>query len=536
MDNKQNRKFYWEVKQFYGTSEPNPGAQKPKSNTVVNSVKDILEQNKQYKQTAFNPNINSQNTVSQVMSSMEKASKAGDPNCIGYSKNIHNNGFKIIKEGIFDDIDKKIADYANTTGFNPMATADELSAAIEQEDASQDPSVPLTAQQRALRDMEASVRGRENMAAQQKAQRDQEQEEARKQAGLPTPTNTATGYGTTNNPVSPKPSWAPKSPQTQQTTSNPQATTPATATAPAPTSTQATTPTDPQQQEKDKFGSSRTSVYQKQNTQRRQAAEQQLAALNALDDSKASESMRAARARNKVRLQQEIEGSKDLSGDEIKRRVESDTKTRFMSPEEKAQRRNESRAREIDMYTKGVAQTTDPEAKARLQGVLDKLNKEQQTAGNLPPGTAGTLQQGPPSPTQSGSTPAPAKSPTATGTTPTPKPTATPTSSTAPSTTPTASSMGGALDRYAGSMFSGNKPTTPSTTVGGTQPTGGLNTGSAVNTTARETLGLGKAPTPTTTPTPGVNAARETLGMGTAKPEPEPESAAKKKARETLMR
>ena len=479
------------------------------------------------------------------MSSMEKASKAGDPNCIGYSKNIHNNGFKIIKEGIFDDIDKKISDYAKVTGYSPQAAADELAYQIKKEDEVQDPSKPLTAQQRNLRDMEALIRGRENMAAQEKAKRDQEKEEARKQAGIPTPTNTGIGYGTTNNPVSPMPSFAPKpsQPQPQQTTPSLKDTTPspkATTPASTPTSTQTAAPTDPQQQEKDKFGSARTSVYQKQNKQKRQAAEQQLAALNALDDSKASESMKAARARNRVRLQQEIEGSRDLSDDEIKRRVESDTKTRFMSPEEKAQKANESRDRQIELAKQGMQRSNDPETKARFQATLDQLNKERDKAANLPPGTAGTLQQGPPSPTQSGSTPAPAKSPTATGTTPTPttapKPTATPAPSTAPSTTPTASSMGGALDRYAGSMFSGNKPATPSTTVGGTQPTGGLNTGSAVNTTARETLGLGKAPTPTTTPTPGVNAARETLGMGTTKPEPGAESEAKKKARETLMR
>ena len=45
MDNKKDRHFYWEVKDFMGRSNvpPTPAPQKP---NVMSSVKNILEQNK----------------------------------------------------------------------------------------------------------------------------------------------------------------------------------------------------------------------------------------------------------------------------------------------------------------------------------------------------------------------------------------------------------------------------------------------------------------------------------------------------------
>ena len=58
MDNKQDRQFYWEVKNFMSKNNV-PAAPKPQKPDVMSSVKNVLEQNNIYKQSSFNSNINS---------------------------------------------------------------------------------------------------------------------------------------------------------------------------------------------------------------------------------------------------------------------------------------------------------------------------------------------------------------------------------------------------------------------------------------------------------------------------------------------
>jgi hypothetical protein len=109
MDNKQDRKFYWEVKDFMGKKHAPQAAPTSQNPNLVNSVKNVLEQNKVYKQSSFNSNINSANTIRQAITAMEAGKARGTPESVAYTKNIASNPFGVLKEGIFDILanDKK---------------------------------------------------------------------------------------------------------------------------------------------------------------------------------------------------------------------------------------------------------------------------------------------------------------------------------------------------------------------------------------------------------------------------------------------
>lgn len=103
MDNKQDRNFYWEVKDFMGKPRTSDvPAQKP--NDMVSSIKNILEQNKLYKPSSFNPNINSEPAIRQAISAIEQNNQKGTPENIQHTKNIASNPFGVIREGIFDEV------------------------------------------------------------------------------------------------------------------------------------------------------------------------------------------------------------------------------------------------------------------------------------------------------------------------------------------------------------------------------------------------------------------------------------------------
>ena len=102
MDNKQDRNFYWQVKDFMGKPRTSDVPVK-KPDDMVSSIKNILEQNKLYKPSSFNPNINSEPAIRQAINSIERNNQKGTPENIQYTKNIASNPFGVIKEGIFDD-------------------------------------------------------------------------------------------------------------------------------------------------------------------------------------------------------------------------------------------------------------------------------------------------------------------------------------------------------------------------------------------------------------------------------------------------
>jgi hypothetical protein len=97
MDNKQNRQFYWEVKDFMGKPH-SPTAPASKPSDILSSAKNILEQKKTYRQSAYNPNITSLNNISQAIVSGQNANSKGTPNTPAHGKNIDGNAFRSLQE------------------------------------------------------------------------------------------------------------------------------------------------------------------------------------------------------------------------------------------------------------------------------------------------------------------------------------------------------------------------------------------------------------------------------------------------------
>jgi hypothetical protein len=91
MDNKQDRKFYWSVKDFV----KNPTIQQPKQKTpkITDAVKTVLEQNKPFTQSNFVPNSNTIDMTSQAISSIEGNKFIKSNNSAAHSANNTANPF-----------------------------------------------------------------------------------------------------------------------------------------------------------------------------------------------------------------------------------------------------------------------------------------------------------------------------------------------------------------------------------------------------------------------------------------------------------
>jgi hypothetical protein len=96
MDNKKDKQFYWEVKDFF-TKNPNVSA-KPKSPSIIESVKNILETSKPKPKPIVNKNINMEKAVHEAIKVSENIKKAGTPEIKAFTKNISGNAFRSLKE------------------------------------------------------------------------------------------------------------------------------------------------------------------------------------------------------------------------------------------------------------------------------------------------------------------------------------------------------------------------------------------------------------------------------------------------------
>jgi len=112
MDNKQDRNFYWNIKDFM--SKPhNPVSPQTNTNNIKESINGVLNQNAAYKTTNFQSNITSARHISQAISAVERNNQKGTPDNIGNTKNITSNPFGVVNEGIFDDIVGGLKSYGN---------------------------------------------------------------------------------------------------------------------------------------------------------------------------------------------------------------------------------------------------------------------------------------------------------------------------------------------------------------------------------------------------------------------------------------
>ena len=105
MDNKKDKQFYWEVKDFF-TKNPNVSA-KPKSPSIVESVKNILETSKPKPKPIVNKNINMEMAVHEAIKVSENIKKAGTPEIKAFTKNISGNAFRSLKESYFHLYEQK---------------------------------------------------------------------------------------------------------------------------------------------------------------------------------------------------------------------------------------------------------------------------------------------------------------------------------------------------------------------------------------------------------------------------------------------
>ncbi len=93
MDNKQDRQFYWEVKQFMGNL-PNPVPQEKKNSpSLVENIKNVLNKNELYRPTSFNPSISSPNTINNAIGAMEQSKNLGASHSAAHGSNVYGNAF-----------------------------------------------------------------------------------------------------------------------------------------------------------------------------------------------------------------------------------------------------------------------------------------------------------------------------------------------------------------------------------------------------------------------------------------------------------
>jgi len=413
MDNKQNRQFYWEVKDFMSSKKPiNENVKKP--TRVVDSVKTILEQNKPYKQRVNGTDSNTVNGIRQALDQIQNNEKRFKPECKAFTKNMDTNPFRSLNEGWWDDFkgglqalftkgedykvpkqmsqgesqerarQNKIRSAMARTGnqFDLEQSAGGInltSADLEKEIDKQvtTPGVPLTKEQKRMRDMAGQLKreeGLEQIAG---------EEAERRETGAPGVVTTGSGRE-----YSPKPSWAPDS-KTATAAAEPATEAPTPVSEPeqpagdqtfvgkditfqtpeqiaamndpskegqsgifGDKTNKTTPPTSVNDAEKKKYAEARKQYWTKRNTQRRQEAEEKLARMGEIDTSKQSLTGRQTIAVNKLRAQRELEGSGDWSEEKIAGMAEREAEIKFRTPEQKAAKEAENRSVVADLAKK----------------------------------------------------------------------------------------------------------------------------------------------------------------------------------------
>jgi hypothetical protein len=116
--------------------------------------------------------------------------------------------------------------------------------------------------------------------------------------------------------------------------------------------------------EREAYQKARQAAYEKSNLRKKQEAQQALA--RAQETMKTSTGRnRAALAGNIVRLQQEVEGSRDLSAEKMAGMAARDTERRFRTPEQKAAKEAENRSVVADLARR-ADEIRQKEAQAKL--------------------------------------------------------------------------------------------------------------------------------------------------------------------------
>lgn len=97
MDNKENRQFYWEVKQFVNGNHT-PKAPEVKKPSVKDAISGVLSENEVYRQNTFTKNTGTNDVVRSYLNVLGTQEKKNDPGTIMFTKNSTFNPFNILNE------------------------------------------------------------------------------------------------------------------------------------------------------------------------------------------------------------------------------------------------------------------------------------------------------------------------------------------------------------------------------------------------------------------------------------------------------
>lgn len=337
MDNRKDRQFYWEVKDFFN-KKPDVNV-KPKTEPLVNTVKSLLETSKPKPapKVSYNPSMTS--AIEKAINNSQQIRKAGTPEIAAFTKNIAGNPFRSLSESV-----KNLYEQEEEEKFDPellKSKARELGDTQTQINQMGDINTASPEQRKEyvrLRDQEAAAKVIRDRQLELQKQDEEETEEAEAQVAGSTIKTTDTGakYGVKPDFVKEREAQAkpatpgvdvegPAVPTAEEERE-------AAARAQKEKETAAATQAKPEEKkeptEDEKYSSARTDFYKKQNLKKKQEAEQRLAAIEQLDTSKMSQSGRMKVARNKMKFQQQLRGDNDLSDDEISKRVSRDLQGR----------------------------------------------------------------------------------------------------------------------------------------------------------------------------------------------------------------
>ena len=103
MDNKNNRQFFWQVKDFM--SKTPSSTPKPKQNSLVNTVTNVINSSAnttkpnihEAKYGIVNSSRNTKQAVSNVLDTVKNSMDKQAPSCKAYTKNIISNPFNLFK-------------------------------------------------------------------------------------------------------------------------------------------------------------------------------------------------------------------------------------------------------------------------------------------------------------------------------------------------------------------------------------------------------------------------------------------------------
>jgi hypothetical protein len=159
MDNKQDRQFYWEVKQFMGKTPNLASQENQNSPSLVENIRNVLNKNELYRPSSFNPSISSPNTINQAIGAMEQSKKLGASNSAEHSNNIYGNAFANPPKNLNEEDDWNWREHSKEEN---IAHGREVAAEMKKKDAARTKLFRETKPELYRKQIEDRAKGEEN--------------------------------------------------------------------------------------------------------------------------------------------------------------------------------------------------------------------------------------------------------------------------------------------------------------------------------------------------------------------------------------